>query len=239
MPETAGDDFDRLGAAVARILRDAFATAEELRRDGVADAGALASEVGGEIERSLRDALKLQSHVRREAEEVVESVRSTTTSAQRAVEEIIAAAHREAEALRAEAADQASALVARAQETLDRATAVVEAERIAFEHDLGRVIADLQAAVDTLQKDNATRRRVSLDKASAEAAAILRQAKMHHRAVAAEVDRMIEAAAAEAADLRRAARDDAMRITEQISAVVHLGNSGRPAPDRATRRRAG
>ena len=74
------DDFDRLGAAVARVLRDAFQTAEEMRRGGIADAGDLAVRVGGEIERSLKDALALQSQVRREADDVLATARSAPMS---------------------------------------------------------------------------------------------------------------------------------------------------------------
>lgn len=234
------DDFDRLGAAVARVLREAFDTAEEVRREGVTDAGALAAQVGTEIERSLREALSVQSHVRREAEGVVESVRATTESARRAIEEIVEAARREADQLRSDAAAEASALVDTARATLERTQAIVEAERASHERDLERVIGDLQTAVDAMQADNVARRRVTLERAGAEAAAILRQARMHHRAVAAEVDRMIEAAATEAASLRKAAREDALRIAAEVSSVVDL--SPRPAPrrpDTAGRRRAG
>ena len=216
------DDFDRLGAAVARVLRDAFQTAEEMRRGGIADAGDLAVRVGGEIERSLKDALALQSQVRREADDVLESVRSSTASAQLAVEDIIAAATREAEEIRSAAAAEAREIVELAQSVIANANAAVETQRMTFESDIERIVGDLQRAVDTMQADNAARRRVALERASAEAAAILRQARMHHRATAAEVDRMIEAAATEAAALRKAARDDALRIAAEVSSVVDM-----------------
>jgi hypothetical protein len=216
------DDFDRLGAAVARVLRDAFQTAEDMRRDGIADAGDLAVRVGAEIERSLQEALALQSRVRREADDVLESVRSSTASAQLAVEDIIAAATREAEEIRAAAATEAKEIVELARSVIADANAAVEAQRVTFETDIGRIVGDLQRAVDTMQADNAARRRVALERASAEAAAILRQARMHHRATAAEVDRMIESAAAEAAALRKAARDDALRIAAEVSSVVDM-----------------
>ena len=223
------DDFDRLGAAVARVLRDAFATAEEMRREGIGDAGDLAVRVGTEIERSLKDALALQSQVRREAEDVLESVRSSAASAQLAVEDIVAAATREAEEIRAGAAAEADEVIQLARTVIANANATVETQRITFENDVARIVGDLQRAVDTMQADNTARRRVTLERASAEAAAILRQARMHHRAAAAEVDRMIEAAASEAAALRKAARDDALRIAAEVSSVVDM-NPRQPRP---------
>jgi hypothetical protein len=216
------DDFDRLGAAVARVLREAFATAEDLRRDGAADAAELAASVAAEVEQSLRAALALRSQVKAETEGVLASVRSTASTAATAVGSIVEAAKVEAEGLRTAAADETKAVVQRAKDELARARALAEAERVRFDHELGALTGELQAAVDALEKDVVTRRRVLLEKAKAEAAAIVRQARQHHRAVAAEVDRMIEAAAADAAALRASAREDALRITEQAAGVVNL-----------------
>jgi len=222
MADTHTDDFDRLGAAVARVLREAFATAEDLRREGAADAGELAASVAAEVEQSLRSALAVRSQVRAEADGVLSSVRSTAASAATAVGSIVEAAKVEADTLRTVASDETKAVVARAKDELSRARALCEAERVRFDHDLGTLTGELQAAIDALEKDVVTRRRVLLEKAKAEAAAIVRQARLHHRAVAAEVDRMIEAAATDAAALRAAAREDAIRITEQAAGVVNM-----------------
>lgn len=216
------DDFDRLGAAVARVLREAFATAEEMRQEGAESARELAASVAAEVEQSLRTAMAVRSQVRAETEGVLSSVRATAASAATAVGSVVEAAKVEADAVRAAAADETKSVVQRAKDELARARALTEAERVRFEHELGSLTAELQAAVDGLEKDVVTRRRMLLEKAKAEAAAIIRQARLHHRAVAAEVDRMIEAAATDAAALRAAAREDALRLTEQAAGVVNL-----------------
>ena len=233
------DDFDRLGTAVARVLRDAFATAEELRREGAADADGLARSVAAAVEGSVREALGLQSNVKAEAEGVLAAVRSTTSSASVAVSEVLEGAQVQAAAIRRAAEQDAAMLRERLEVDLARVTAVAEAEHSRFEHALGTLTQQVRAAVDALEDDAGDRRRLAVERAKAEASSILRQARLHHRSAAAEVDRMIEAAAAEAAALRQAALEDALRITERVGGVVDLGPPRAVAPAPSRRRRAG
>jgi hypothetical protein len=217
-----GDDFDQLGAAVARVLRDAFVTAEELRREGAADARSLAESVAAEVEQSLRGAMGLQSQVRSETEGLLDSVRSTVTSASGAVEAIVRSARAEADELRAGADAEVRSLVDQARGGLARAVALSEAEHVRFEHSLAGLTEEVRTAVAAVEAGIADRRQLLLERTKAEAAAILRQARLHHRAVAAEADRMLEAAAADAAAMRQAGREDALKIAHQMSGVVSL-----------------
>lgn len=193
------DDFDLLGNAVARVLRDAFSAAAETRAESAA---------------------------RLVAEERVLDERLRAVFAE--VEELRTRATTEAEAIRAKALDDARSIIAGADAEIARARQVMAEERVRLDTELKDLVRNVHRAVDALERSVRGDHSQLFERATSEARMILRQARLHHRATAREVDRMIEAAAQEAAALRDSALSDAARVAARVRGVVHMEG---PAPD--------
>lgn len=198
----AEDPFDRLGAAVANVLRSAFDTAQEVR-----DEAALGTF---ELHAKLRTAM---------AEAVAEAVQASDASTERA-----RAAVADVDAARMEALERAEAAARTAEAELDRVRNLINGERERYASEIDELLTDLREALGQLTREMRYDQHAQIERASLEARGLLRQARMHHRSMAKEVDRMIEAAATEAAALRAAALEDAAAVTERVRAVVDLGD---------------
>lgn len=195
------DPFDRLGAAVAGVLRSAFETAQETRDEAALDTVALRSQ----LKRTMTDAMV----------GAVEAASAATDRARAAAAEI--------EAAREEALRRAEQAAATAEAELVGVRQLLATERERFAHEIDELLADLRETLGHLNREMRYDQHAMVERASTEARGLLRQARMHHRSMAKEVDRMIEAAATEAAALRAAALEDAAAVTERVRAVVDLG----------------
>lgn len=198
----AEDPFDRLGVAVANVLRSAFDTAQEVRDE--AAAGTL--ELHGQLKRAMVEA-------------VAEAVQASDASTERA-----RAAAAEVDAARIDALERAEAAARTAEAELARVRNLINGERERYASEIDELLTDLREALGQLTREMRYDQHAQIERASIEARGLLRQARMHHRSMAKEVDRMIEAAATEAAALRAAALEDAAAVTERVRAVVDLGD---------------
>jgi F0F1-type ATP synthase membrane subunit b/b' len=194
---TVGDDFDQLGRAVARVLRDSFDESARVRNAGIAD-GKLVSD-----------------------------------EARSAAEELLMSARAEAESMRTQALADARLIVLKAHDELASVGEMIAAERQKLDTDVRAMLTSVRRAVGELQREVTEERRQSLERATNEAAMILRQARLHHRTAAREVDRMIEAAAHESTRLRNAALEDAAAVAARVCAVVELGDAPVESEDEA------
>lgn len=195
------DDFELLGKAVARVLRDAFSAAAATRADTAA---------------------------RFEAEERLLDEKLRAVFAE--VDELRARATDEAQAIRAQALSDARSIIEGADAELGRARQLMAEERVRLDSELKDLVRNVHRAVDALERSVRGDHSQLLEKAASEARMILRQARLHHRSTAREVDRMIEAAANEAAALRDTALSDAARVAARVRGVVDMEG---PAPDRS------
>ncbi|MEA3077326.1 MAG: hypothetical protein QOF60_2234 [Actinomycetota bacterium] len=203
-----GDDFDRLAAAVARVLREAFTTAEGLRQGGLADAVEMRAVLGDEAA-AMRVAL-----------------RSTADDAARTVTDVLAAAH-----------EEARAIVAQAEAELSTVRGLVEAERSRVDAELSELVHNVRRSVASLRENVERERHTAMEEAANEAAMILRQARLHHRHSAKEAERMLAAASASATALRNAAFEDAARVAAQSSFPAPPAAAAEPANVTPMRRR--
>ena len=209
----AEDPFDRLGVAVAGVLRNAFDVAQEVRED--AAAGTL--ELHAQLRRSMADA-------------VAEAIEAATESTERA--RVFAA---EIEAARLDALQRLEAATRAAETQVDSVRHLIAGERDRYANEVDELLTDLREALGQLTREMRYDQHAQIERASIEARGLLRQARMHHRSMAKEVDRMIEAAATEAAALRAAALEDAAAVTERVRAVVDLGDRSDGRDSEATR----
>lgn len=210
----AEDPFDRLGVAVAGVLRSAFATAQEVRED--AAVGTL--ELHAQLQRAMSDA-------------VAEALDAASVSTDRA--RVFAA---EIEAARLDALQRLEAAARAAEAEVESVRHLVAAERERYAREVDELLTDLREALGQLTREMRYDQHAQIERASMEARGLLRQARMHHRSMAKEVDRMIEAAASEAAALRAAALEDAAAVTERVRAVVDLGDRDPANPEARTAR---
>lgn len=231
------DDFDLLGRSVARILRESFSAAAETRARTVQFQNGQAKAFDVELGRVLAEirAVPARLEEERAAEakaftEGLDDLRRTTeealASARAAAEETLASARAAAEELRAQAVTDAAAIVEGAGAEVARARELVAEERVRLDAELKALLRDVRKAVASLEHQARADHSELLDRATTEARMILRQARVHHRSTAKEVDRMIEAAAAEAAALRKTALADAARVAARVRGVVDV-----PRPD--------
>lgn len=206
----ASDDFELLGKAVARVLRDAFSAAAATRADSAA---------------------------RFEAEERILDEKLRAVFAE--VDELRARATDEAQAIRAQALSDARSIIEGADADLARARQLMAEERVRLDAELKDLVRNVHRAVDALERSVRGDHSQLLERAASEARMILRQARLHHRSTAREVDRMIEAAADEAAALRDTALSDAARVAARVRGVVRMEEAGPdqsdPPPQRKLR----
>ena len=198
----AEDPFERLGVAVASVLRSAFDTAKEVREE----AGAGTVELHAQLRRMMTEA----------ATEAIEAAAGSTERAR-----VFAA---EMEAARLDALQRVEAAARAAEAELENVRNLINNERERYANEIDELLTDLREALGQLTREMRYDQHAQIERASLEARGLLRQARMHHRAMAKEVDRMIEAAATEAAALRGAALEDAAAVTERVRAVVDLGD---------------
>jgi chromosome segregation protein len=208
-----GDDYDRLGQAVARVLRETFAATA---RGRAVQAATVNDELDGALAsiRALPETFAAQ-HAAQSAE-----LAATLDEAKRSVADMLAAATEEAAAIRAKAMEDAATIIEGADAEIRRAKEAVAEERVKLDGELKDLVRGVRRAVDSLETAARLDHEALLDRATSEARMILRQARLHHRSTAREVDRMIEAAAAEAAALRKSALADAARIAARVRGVV-------------------
>jgi hypothetical protein len=208
------DDFELLGRAVARVLRESFATAAEVRATAAPDTSAL--------DGILADLRALPARV--DAERAAETAAFTAAleQAKQEADDALRAAREAAEAIRAQAVDDAKAIVDGAAAEVAKAREAVAEERVRLDGELKALVKEVRRAVTKLEVSAQGDHAEMLDRATTEAQMILRQARLHHRSTAKEVDRMIEAAAAEAASLRKQALADAARVAARVRGVVDV-----------------
>jgi hypothetical protein len=207
------DDYDRLGQAVARVLRETFAATAEGR-------AMQAATVNDELDGALASIRALpETFAAHHAEQTAE-LAATLDEAKRSVADMLAAATEEASAIRAKAMEDAKTIVEGADAEIQRAREAVAEERVKLDGELKDLVRDVRRAVNSLETAARLDHEALLDRATSEARMILRQARLHHRSTAREVDRMIEAAAEEAAALRKSALADAARVAARVRGVV-------------------
>ena len=216
------DDFELLGRAVTRVLREAFATAADARERTVQFQTGQARAFDVELERVLDEMRALPAKVLAEREAEARSFSQSLEEAKRAVDEAVTAARDAAETIRAQALSDAKAIVAGADAEIAKAREVVAEERVRLDTELKALVKEVRRAVTKLEVSAQGDHAEMLDRATTEAQMILRQARLHHRSTAKEVDRMIEAAAAEAASLRKQALADAARVAARVRGVVDV-----------------
>lgn len=227
MADNERDDFDLLGEAVARVLRQTFATTAGGRADDAALAERLAS---AELE----------------VAELLEEARAVRRRALAQADEVVTEARAEAERLRQTAAADAEAIAAIARDEIARARGDVRGARESLDHEIRRMFASVRKRVTSFETGVVREQHSVVARAGEQAAAIIAQARIHHAEAAAEVDRMIEAAAREAARLRRAAATEALKATDDVRGVIDLDATAGSGPSSrgaarppARRRRAG
>ena len=214
------DDFDRLGKAVARVLRESFAAAQDVRAQVHAERADHVKGFTEELGRVLAEIRDLPGRAAAEQEASRADFQSTLDEAKRSVDEMLASATAEAAAIRAQALADATAIVEGAGAEITRAKELVAEERVKLDGELKDLVRSVHRAVTNLEGSTRQDHEALLDRATSEARMILRQARLHHRSTAREVDRMIEAAAAEAAALRKSALADAARVAARVRGVV-------------------
>ena len=219
------DDFDRLGKAVARVLRETFATARDVRSEVQAERADHVKGFTDELGRVLAEMRELPARAAAEQEAGRTDFQSTLEEAKRSIDEMLAAATAEAAAIRAQAMADAAVIVEGAGAEIARAKELVAEERVKLDGELKDLVRDVHRAVANLEGSTRHDHEALLDRATSEARMILRQARLHHRSTAREVDRMIEAAAAEAAALRKSALADAARVAARVRGVVDYPRS--------------
>ena len=224
------DDFDRLGRAVARVLRDAFATAEAMREEGLLQRAHSARVLDEELAGYVGSARAVPSKVADQAATMSRSLHETHDSALAVIESLLLSAQEEARAIRTQALTDARAIVAQADEVLDRARGEAEVERDRARAEAKAGLAQIKRSVMELEDEVRSSHRATLEKAAAAAKMILDQARRYHQGAADEVDRMIEAAAADAAELRRAALDEGSRLAARMASVVDVDRRSAPTP---------
>jgi hypothetical protein len=222
------DDFERLGRAVARVLRETFAAAGEVRSQVRAEQAELAESITDELGGVLAQIRELPARAAADHESERTAFQSTLDEAKRSIDEMLATATTEAAAIRAQAMADATIIIEGAGAEIARAKEAVAEERVKLDGELKDLVRDVHRAVAKLEGAARHDHEALLDRATSEARMILRQARLHHRSTAREVDRMIEAAAAEAAALRKSALADAARVAARVRGVVDY-----PRPDDA------
>ena len=227
----SADDFDRLGKAVARVLRETFAAAQDVRTQVRAEQADHAKAFTVELGRVLAEIRELPARAAAEEDEARTQLQATVDEAKRSIDEMLAAATAEAAAIRAQAMADATAIVEGAGAEVARAKEVVAEERVKLDAELKDLVRNVHRAVANLEGTARHDHEALLDRATSEARMILRQARLHHRSTAREVDRMIEAAAAEAAALRKSALADAARVAARVRGVVDYPRSEAEAED--------
>jgi hypothetical protein len=216
------DDFDLLGRAVARVLRESFATASEARHRTAQFQAGQAKAFDVELERVLTEIRALPARLEEERAAEASAFTAGLDEAKRTIDETLASAREAADAIRAQALADARAIVDGATAEVARAREVVAEERVRLDGELKALVRDVRKAVTALEHGARADHGELLDRATTEARMILRQARLHHRSTAKEVDRMIEAAAAEAAALRKTALADAARVAARVRGVVDV-----------------
>lgn len=214
------DDFDRLGRAVARVLRDTFGAAQEVRSQVRAEQAGHAKDFTDELGRVLAEIRELPARAAAEQETNRAAFQSTIEETKRSIDEMLASATAEATAIRTQAMADAAVIVEGAGAEIARAKELVAEERVKLDGELKDLVRNVHRAVANLEGSARHDHEALLDRATSEARMILRQARLHHRSTAREVDRMIEAAAAEASALRKSALADAARVAARVRGVV-------------------
>lgn len=214
------DDFDRLGKAVARVLRETFATAKDVRSQVQLEQADHVKGFTDELGRVLAEIRELPGRAAAEQESSRADFQATFDEARRSIDEMLASATAEATAIRAQAMADATIIVEGAGAEIARAKELVAEERVKLDGELKDLVRNVHRAVSNLEGSSRHDHEALLDRATSEARMILRQARLHHRSTAREVDRMIEAAAAEAAALRKSALADAARVAARVRGVV-------------------
>ena len=216
----SSDDFDRLGKAVARVLRETFAAAQDVRSQVQAEQAEHVKGFTDELGRVLAEIRDLPGRAAAEQEAGRADFQATLDEAKRSIDELLATAAAEATAIRAQAMADATVIVEGAGAEIARAKELVAEERVKLDGELKDLVRNVHRAVANLEGATRQDHETLLDRATNEARMILRQARLHHRSTAREVDRMIEAAAAEAAALRKSALADAARVAARVRGVV-------------------
>jgi F0F1-type ATP synthase membrane subunit b/b' len=226
--EHGGDDFDLLGKAVARVLRDAFAGAAQSRASLNQDVAVFQCNLDEKLDAVFAEVGELRARAQLHHDDVTAAFDATLTEARNSIETMLAAAVSEADGIRAQAVADARSTVERAGEEIDRARRLVAEERMRLDGELNDLLGNVQRSIGALERSVRGDHSELIQRATSEARMILRQARLHHRATAREVDRMIEAAATEAAALRDSALADAARLAARVRGVVLIDG---PSPE--------
>jgi cell division septum initiation protein DivIVA len=216
------DDFDLLGRSVARVLRESFTAAAETRERTVQFQHGQAKAFDVELERVLAEVRAVPARLEQERAAEAKAFAEGLADARRTIDETLQSARDTADEIRSQAVADAKAIVEGAGAEVARARELVAEERVRLDAELKALVRDVRKAVTSLEQHARADHGELLDRATTEARMILRQAHLHHRSTAKEVDRMIEAAAAEAAALRKTALADAARVAARMRGVVDV-----------------
>jgi len=223
------DDFDLLGKAVARVLRESFAVAADVRSTASQRNDVDARALDERLERIFAEATELAARAQRRQDQSGAAFDVALERTRREVEEVVSSAVAEAEAIRAQAVADARTIIEGAQAEVSRAREFVAEERVRLDAELKDLVRTVHRSVSALERSAQGDHDQLLQRATSEAQMILRQARLHHRSTAREVDRMIEAAAREAAALRSSALSDAARVAARVRGVVDLDAAEEPS----------
>lgn len=226
------DDFDRLGRAVARVLRESFSVAADVRTTAARRTEVDEQALDDRLQRIFAEASELAARASRQQDQSTASFEIALERTRREVEDVVSTAVAEAETIRAQAVSDAQTIIEGAQAEVARAREFVAEERVRLDAELKDLVRNVHRSVSALERSAQGDHDQLLQRATSEAQMILRQARLHHRSTAREVDRMIEAAAREAAALRSSALSDAARVAARVRGVVDLDTDEPPAPTR-------
>jgi len=223
------DDFDLLAKAVARVLRESFAVAADVRANASKRIDVDERALDEHLERIFAEATELAMRAQRRQYQSSAAFDVALASTRREVEEVMSSAVAEAEAIRAQAVADARAIIDGAQTEVSRAQMFIAEERTRLDAELKDLVRTVHRSVSALERSAHGDHDQLLQRATSEAQMILRQARLHHRLTAREVDRMIEAAACEAAALRSSALSDAARVAARVRGVVDFEATEEPS----------
>lgn len=234
----SSDDFDLLGRAVARVLRDTFAVAAETREAQAQEVEAESGVLAERLALVFAEVEELRARAARRQAEAAAQLEADLATARNEVDAVLAEAREEAAAIRAKAFADAASIVEGANGEVARSRELVAEARVQLDTELKDLVREVHRAVNALERTVRRDHAELFERASSEAGMILRQARQHHRATAKEVDRMIEAAADEAAALRSSALSDAARVAARVRGVVDLDSGRAPGGEVASGERA-
>ena len=146
------DDFDLLGKAVARVLRESFAVAADARASASHRNDVDARALDERLERIFAEATELAARAQRRQNQSNTAFDVALESTRREVEEVVSSAVAEAEAIRAQAVADARTIIEGAQAEVSRAREFVAEERVRLDAELKDLVRTVHRSVSALER---------------------------------------------------------------------------------------